>query len=403
MLGLPPSFQNRRFVYFWIGLVLAWTGYFMLQWTVLWQIRMLSSLPLSLGVVGLVKVIATIGFSLFAGVVADVLNRRKVVVLTQSTMGLISIYLAILTFLGNIQLWQIYLLIGIQAAAFSFDLPARQSLVPNLVPIKHLPSAFSLESIAYQIGAFIGPMLCGLIIDRLGLVPTYVVSSISTGFMVTTLMFLGEVPQEIIKYPHFDLSVIKDGIRFTFQQPLISSSMILDFLVTSLTRADTLMPIIAKDLIGVNAVGYGWLSAAQSVGATISGGVISLLREVRRQGLVLVLASILVGIASILFGISRLFILSMIALIMIGSADAISSIIRSTIRQLHTPDSIRGRIVSVNQIFFNGGPQLGELKSGILAQLIGVPSTLVLGGLSCLISVSWVTHHWPELSKYNGG
>jgi MFS family permease len=178
--------------------------------------------------------------------------------------------------------------------------------------------------------------------------------------------------------------------------------MILDFFATFFASANTLMPIIARDVLHVGAVEYGWLSAAQAVGAIIAAVIISQMHEIKRQGAVFLLAVVAFGIATAAFGSSRILLVALLALVVVGAADTVSTIIRNTIRQLATPDYIRGRMTSVNQIFFQGGPQLGEVEAGGIAQLFGAPIAIITGGIGCILAVIWIARRWPNLLKYRG-
>jgi MFS family permease len=198
------------------------------------------------------------------------------------------------------------------------------------------------------------------------------------------------------------IAAIAEGVRFILNQPLILSTMILDFFATFFASANTLMPIIAQDILHVGPVGYGWLSSAQAIGAIIAALVISQLRQIRRQGAVFLLAVIVFGIATILFGATQSFMIAMLTLIVVGGADTVSTIIRNTIRQLATPDYIRGRMTSVNQIFFQGGPQLGEVEAGVVAQLFGAPAAIISGGIGCILATIWIARHWPQIRRYSG-
>jgi MFS family permease len=178
--------------------------------------------------------------------------------------------------------------------------------------------------------------------------------------------------------------------------------MILDFFATFFSSANTLLPYIAQDVLKVGAVPYGWLSAAQSIGSVTAGLINSQRDKIRRQGVWLLGAVMFYGVATALFGVSHLFALTMFALILIGAADSVSTIIRNTIRQLQTPDYMRGRMTSINQIFFMGGPQLGEIESGLAAQFFGSPAAIVIGGVGCLVAAGWIGLRWPQLRRYNG-
>jgi MFS family permease len=191
-------------------------------------------------------------------------------------------------------------------------------------------------------------------------------------------------------------------MRFITSRPIILSSMLLDFVATFFASANTMMPIVAKDLLKVNEIGYGWLASAQSIGSVIAALVVSQISTLRRQGPLLLAAVTVFGVATILFGVAGSFFLAMQALILMGIADTVSTIIRNTIRQLQTPDHIRGRMTSINQIFFQGGPQLGEVEAGIVATLFGVPFAIISGGIGCIVGMLLILRKWPQLLTYNG-
>jgi MFS family permease len=218
------------------------------------------------------------------------------------------------------------------------------------------------------------------------------------------LVLMGKVAQQIqpVKRPAVSLTSIREGIQFILEQPIILSTMILDFFATFFASANTLMPIFARDILKVGAIEYGWLSAAQSIGAVGAALVISQVDQIRRQGITFLTAVVVFGLATILFGLSSMVWLSMLALIVIGAADSVSMIIRNTIRQLQTPDYIRGRMISINQIFFMGGPQLGEVEAGLAAQLLGAPFAVVSGGVGCILAVIWVVRRWPQIAHFSG-
>ncbi len=403
-LHIPPALYHRKFRLLWLGLAISIAGTQMQTWALFWHIRTLTDQPIALGGIGIARILPVLFFSLIGGVVADTLNRRLVLFITQSLMAFSALMLAWLTLNDRIFLWHIYALTALQALAVSFDLPARQSLVPNLVPARDLPNAFSLQSISMQVGSIVGPALSGLVIAYWGQAYTYLINAITYLAVILALLFMGPVAQQREggnRYG-FHLTAIREGIQFIRTQPIILSTMIMDFFATFFSSANTLMPIFARDVLRVGAIEYGWLSAAQSIGAMVVGLVVSQMDEIRHQGMVFLGAVIVYGLATIGFGISRWFVLAMFALMLIGAADALSTIIRNTIRQLLTPDYLRGRMVSVNQIFFMGGPQLGEIEAGFVAQFFGAPFAVVSGGIGCVLAVLWIVRRWPQLINYNG-
>jgi MFS family permease len=178
--------------------------------------------------------------------------------------------------------------------------------------------------------------------------------------------------------------------------------MILDFFATFFSSANTLLPYVTRDILHVDAVAYGWLSAAQSIGAIAAALVISQRDRIHHQGRILLIAVTVFGLATIGFGLSRVYALTMLALILAGAGDSVSTIIRNTIRQLQTPDYIRGRMTSINQIFFMGGPQLGEVESGLAAELFTTGPAIVIGGVGCLIAVGAIALIYPQMRSYSG-
>jgi MFS family permease len=403
-LHIPPALRHRQFRLLWVGLAISIAGSQMQLWALLWHVRTLTDQPIALGGIGLARIVPIIAFSLVGGAVADTSNRRKVLFLTQSAMALVALALAWLTFQERITLWQIYALTAIQAVAISFDLPARQALVPNLVSPEDLPNAFSLQSIAFQVGSIVGPALSGLVIAYWGQPYTYLINAISFMAVIGALILIGQVPQQIRREGRgrVSLSAISEGVRFIVGHPIILGSMMLDFFATFFSSANTLMPIFARDVLHVGAIEYGWLSAAQSIGAMVAALVISQVDQIRRQGPIFLLSVVAFGLATIWFGLSRAFLVAMAALVLVGAADSVSTIIRNTIRQLQTPDYIRGRMTSINQLFFLGGPQLGEVEAGLVAQFFGAPLAVISGGIGCLLAVGWIARRWPQLKAYDG-
>jgi MFS family permease len=374
-------------------------------WALFWHVRDLTELPIALGGIGLARVLPIILFSLIGGAVADVANRRKVMFFTQTLMASTSLTLAYLTITGQISLWHIYLLTAIQAVGISFDTPARQSLIPNLVPPRDLPNAFSLQSISFQTGAIVGPAVGGLVIGYLGLPFAYIINTTSFGAVILSLILMGPVRQQTLNPQRANpvsLKSIAEGINFIRNSPIILSTMVIDFFATFFSSANTLMPIIARDVLRVSEIHYGWLSAGQAIGAMAAAAVISQIASIRRQGPIFLVSVIAFGAATVFFGLARSFPLALFSLVLIGASDSVSTIIRNTIRQLQTPDHIRGRMVSVNQIFFMGGPQLGEVEAGVVAQLFGAPFAIVSGGIVTILAVMIIAQKWPQLKTFNG-
>jgi MFS family permease len=399
------ALSHRNFRLLWFGLLISMSGSLMRNAAILWHVSLLvpeDRKALALGVVGLVRVIPIIVFSFISGVVADASDRRRVMLVTNAAMLIVSATLATLTLAGLDSLWAVYALAALGAAIGSFDGPARQALFPTLVPREHLPNAISLNSLMFQTASVLGPMLGGLIIAAAGVAWAYVFDVLSFLFLLASLLLMRDVPQR----PASERSPISlraglEGLKWVFGQPLIRSSMLLDFFATFFASATALLPIFAQDILRVGAQGYGLLVSAPALGAMLtSAAMVPLVERIEQRGRVLFAAISLYGLATIVFGLSTAFWLTFACLFVSGAADMVSTVLRNIIRQLNTPDGLRGRMTSVNMMFFMGGPQLGELEAGLVAQAFGPVASVVSGGVGCLLATGLIAWHTPQLVAY---
>lgn len=403
MLHIPPSLKHKKFFYLWLGQLISITGTQMQLWALFWHVNQLDKNPIALGGIGVARFLPVVVFSLIGGALADSRDRRKVMFVTQSIAALLALVLALFTQFGQVTIWHIYVITALQAVVVAFDGPSRQALIPNLLPKKDLPNAFSMTFTAFQAGAVIGPALSGLIIAFFGQEAVYYFNAFSFVAVLFALFMIGDVPQSIAeKSAGVSLESITDGIRFILSKPIIFATMMIDFIATFFASASTLMPIIATDVLNVGVVEYGYLSAASAVGAVAVALIISQIKEIRKQGIVFLSSVIIFGLATVVFGLTRSFVVAWLAIAVTGGADGVSTIVRNTIRQLQTPDHVRGRMTSINQIFFMGGPQLGEIEAGSVAQFFGAPFAVITGGIGCIVGTLLIIWKWPQLKVYNG-
>ncbi len=390
-----------------MGMLASFTGTFMQQAALLWHVSLLvepQHKALALGIVGLVRVVPIIVLSLISGVVADVVDRRKLMLMTSIAGGVVALALAVLAFAGVQALWPVYLLAGFGAAASAFDAPARHSLVPNLVPREILPNAVSLNTAMIQIASVGGPALAGVLIATSNVGWAYVGNAVSFACVGVALLLMRDVKaveRREGKTDDISIRAAREGLSFVFRNPMIRSSMLLDFFATFFSSATALLPIFAQDVLHVGARGYGWLYAAPAVGATI--GSIAMIRfadAIEQRGKLLVLAVFAYGLTTVVFGFSTTFWLTFACLAFSGLADSMSMVVRNLIRQLETPDSLRGRMTGINMVFFQGGPQLGELEAGLVANWRGAPFSVITGGIGCLIATGLIVTATPALWKY---
>jgi MFS family permease len=390
---------------YWIGHLVSVAGSQMQLWALYWHLRTLSDQPMVISGIGLVRILPVFLLSLVAGVAADRFNRRKMVIITQFALAVVALMLGLTTSLGATTIWMLFGLVAVQSVASAFDVPARQALIPSLVPRENLANAYSLNSIAAKVGGILGPAITGVVIAFLGLQWAYWINAISFLAVILALYAMGDFQPVIEENALKVRGTFRDmraGIEFIKNSPIIFSVMILDFFGTFFSSANTLLPFVAMDILHVGPLQYGWLSASQSIGTLMVGLYLSQISSLRRQGMLISVSVAGFGLATILFGISTSFWLTMLALILVGVFDGLSSIIRNTVRQMQTPDAMRGRMMSITQIFFKGGPQLGEVESGLVAQVLGVPFAIISGGVGCVLATWIVVKKIPQLWNYNG-
>ena len=365
-----------------------------------WHISVLTNYnPLALGLVGLSRVGPIIVFSLIGGAVADARDRRKVMIVTQSAMAIFAAILGLITDAGLNAVWPLYVLNALSASAGAFDSPARQALIPSLVPREHLTNALSLNAIMFEMATIIGPMIAGLLIGVHDIAIVYWINALSFLAVIAALLIMRPAPQEIKRT--VSVGSVREGLRFVFRQPIVRSTMLLDFFATFFSSANQLLPIFAAQILQVGAIGYGLLTSAAAIGSLIAGSAMGLITRIRHPGAVILWSVAVYGLATLAFGLSRSFVVSWIMLGATGASDTVSMILRQTIRQVVTPDHIRGRMTSVNMIFFMGGPQLGELEAGVVAALFGAPLSVITGGVGCLIAVAITAWKTPMLRQFD--
>lgn len=395
-----PAFQYPNFRTYWIGQLLSNIGTEMFVVGVNWHIYTLTKSAFALGLIGLIRFLAVFGFSLLGGLYADSHDRRKIMLVTQSTLAVLSFILGVATWLGLVHAFLIYVISALTFAVFAFDAPARQSFVPNLVDRKHLMNALSLTILLKQTAIIAGPTIAGFMIAWVGLTSIYLVNTASFLALIMALWMIHVRVEEGVVKPEVSFHAILEGLRFVKQKPILWSTMILDFFSTFFSSATALLPIFAQDVLRVGPQGLGLLYAAPAAGSVVTSLIIAHFHNIRNQGKLILAGVTMYAVATIGFGLSRIFPLSLACLALVGAGDIISTVFRQTIRQSETPDTLRGRMTAVNMLFVMGGPQLGEFEAGLLAGLWGASTSVVIGGVGKLVVVGLVAVFLPVVRLY---
>ena len=398
--GVLSPLRHRDFRVFWTGLLLSAMGTQFTQVAMAWQIYELTNSPLQIGLLGLARAIPQIGLLLVGGLLADAMNRRKLMMCTQTSLFFVSAALALITHTGKATPTILYIATMLLALFSSLDGPARQSMVPNLVPREDLPKALALNSAQRHVSVIAGPSMAGVVLALYGPEACYAVDAFSWLLMVLSLSLIRTRMQEGGGWRAVSLHSLREGLRFVSRHAVIFPLMLMDFGASFFGSAKALLPIFARDILTVGPQGLGLLYSAGAAGSLLSAVGLSMFGRVRRAGLWIFTGVGAFAVCNILFAGSRMFWLSLILLAGAGAGDTISAILRSTTNQLSTPDELRGRMASINSIFTNSGPHLGQFESGLVAAWLGAEFSAMSGGLATLALLAGVAMAFPALRRY---
>ena len=393
------ALRHRDFRLLWMGEFVSTLGTQMQTVALGWQLYLLTGDPLQLGILGLMRAIPTVTIAMVGGALADARDRRSLLLITQTVLALFSVVLAVATMTGQASVALIYILTILTATASCFDDPARQALIPNLVPRERLAHATTLNILAHNIAAVVGPAVGGIAIATVGLSATYWLDAASFAAVIGALLMMHSRP-EVPVVTQGGVQAVLEGIRFVRKNPVILSLMTLDFLATLFGASLVLMPIFAQEILKVGEGGLGLLYSAPAAGAVTGGIILSVLPVSHRPGRLVVAAVACYGFAIAIFGASDSFVVALLALAASGAADTVSMTFRHTIRQLATPDAMRGRMAAVHSVFSGGGPELGNFEAGVAARLFGTQTAVVAGGIGCIILAAATALVAPQIRDY---
>lgn len=395
------ALQHRDYRLLLTGETLSQIGSMMQVSAVGWQIYLLTHDAFQLGLIGVCRVVPLIICSILGGSAADSIDRRRLLLVTQTLLMLCAVALATVTLTGAVNVFWIYGLIALSSAINAFDTPAYSALIPSLVPRDQLANALSLNTVSWQLATIIGPGLGGIVIAVLTVQGAYWLNAASYLAVLAALLLIhfrpnGPTGRKI------SIALALEGLRFVFSRKILISTMLLDFFATFFSSATTLLPIFATDVLHANSVGFGVLSAATAVGAVVTSIIMASLHinRFKEPGKILLISVFFYALFTVAFGYSTWLPLSLVCLMGVGASDTVSMVLRQTIAQLVTPDEVRGRMQSVNMIFFMGGPQLGEVEAGVAARLGGAPFSVVTGGIACAVIVVLIAALSRPLRKY---
>jgi predicted MFS family arabinose efflux permease len=377
------------------GIIIGWQVYGLARGQLGYSIERSASL---LGLIGLVQFVPLFLLTPVVGLVADTFDRRWIVRGTTALLVLNALMLGLLTRADALTLPFLYAAAVFVGVARAFSGPAYSALAPNLVPRESLPTAIAISTLAWQTGTIAGPSVGGLLF---AIHPDVAYGSIGALFVVAlALMFLiGPVPQPPAQGDRHPLQRVLDGFTYVRRNRLVLAAITLDLFVVLLAGSTALLPIYARDILHVGAQGLGFLAAGMGIGAAAASLWFSVRPMKTDVGVKMLTCVVVFALAILTFGLSRSFPLSLAALIVAGAADMVSVYVRTSLIQLHTPDTMRGRVSAVSQLTISASNELGEAESGLMASLLGPVGAVVVGAIgAAAVTLLW-SRLFPELRR----
>jgi MFS family permease len=366
-----------------------------------WQVYEITKRPLDLGLVGLAQFLPGIVLFLLAGHVADIFDRKKVLIACDVGFGVCFLLLLLLTAYRIQSVAPIYVVLVLLGVVRSFNGPASRSILPHLVPEEHFQNSVAWASGIFQIATILGPVLGGLIyaIFR-GPIAVYVVAVVIAAIAVVLLVMLPVKSKERARVETTKSSIF-EGFRYIWREKLILGAISLDLFAVLLGGAVALLPVYAKEILQTGPWGLGILRSAPGVGAGIMAIVIAYKPLRKNVGAIMLWCVAAFGLFTVLFGLSRSMVFSLVALFIVGATDMVSVIVRGTLIQVATPDQMRGRVNAVDMIFIGASNELGQFESGVTAQWFGTVPAVILGGIGAIAVTALWAWMFPELRKVN--
>jgi MFS family permease len=391
---------DRDFRWLWAGQAISGIGNQVTRLALPYQVYAQTGSTLAIAALTFFQLVPILVFSLGAGSIADAVDRRRLLRITQLGSLACSAALVVLALQPVAPLPALFAVAFASAAIGSMDQPARSSSIPRLVARERLPAAIALNQLNFQIASVVGPTVAGILIATVGLSGAYLVDVATFAASFAALFAISPLPP-LVAAARPGLSAIREGLRFAWQRRVILATYVIDLNAMIFGMPTALFPALALDVFHAGPEGLGILAAAPSVGALLGALLSGWVSRVRRVGLAVIVAVAIWGAAITLFGLSTFsFALACFFLAIAGAADVLSAVFRSTIVQLAAPDQLRGRVSSIHILVVTSGPRIGDIEAAAVASAIGAQASVVSGGLLCLLGLVGVVRLFPQLARH---
>jgi MFS family permease len=409
LVDITPLRSSRPYRFLWVGGSLASIGSNLISVAVALQVYDLTQSTLSVGFVGIFALIPLLAFGLYGGSIVDAYDRRKVILVSQTGLTVVGATLAIVSSTGTVTVGLLYGLVAAQSAFFAVHNPARRAVIPRMLPDSLLPAANALSSLAMGVSLAIGPVVAGVVVDLAGYGWAY---SVETVLMVGAMALLIRLPPMLPEgqVQRAGLRSVLEGLSYLRSRPTLGMTFVADLIAMVLALPRVLFPAIAAVWIGGGATTVGILVGGIAVGTLLGGLFSGRLGQIERQGRAIVVSVAIWGLFIAAFGFvvlaapgpvpgggaNGLLWPATALLVGAGAADTVSAVFRTTIVQVETPDALLGRLQGVFIVVVSGGPQLGTLVLGGVANLTGEAMAAIVGGFTCSLLVL-------ALARWQGG
>jgi MFS family permease len=410
-LDTGPLRHDRDYRLLWSGQVVTGMGNQITRLALPFQVYTLTHSTLAIAALTFAQLVPILAFALAAGSLADAMDRRRLLLLTQTGLLLCSLTLVGLALSRNPPLPALFAVAFVAAGLSAVDQPARGSAVPRLVPPERLPAALALNQLNFQTASIVGPAVGGVLIATVGLVGAYVVDVLTFFAAFVALLSMRPIPP-MGQVMRPGLTAIREGLDFALRHRVILASFVIDLNAMILAMPVALFPAIALDVFRVGPVGLGLLASAPAAGAFVGAILSGWVSRVRRIGRAVVVFVAIWGLAMSAFGLTTLatahgvgavawtFPVALAMLAIAGAADVFSAVFRSTIFQLETPDTLRGRVTSIHSLVVTSGPRIGDIGSALAASVVGPGLAVFIGGLLSVAGTGVIVRVMPELPRH---
>ena len=396
--GLAPL-RHRDFALYFTGLTVSQCGSWMEQTLTTWLLYEITGSPVLLGIGGAMRAIPTFAFGLLAGAIADRVDRRRLLLLTQGGSALTSFGLGLVVATGQVEVWHIYLASVINGTLQTFDAPARRAMYATMVPRSEMQNAITLNAAVFRIARLIGPSLAGILIVATGPALPYFINAVSFLAIIGALLLIS-TPAIVDRVRGSLLAETVDGARYTLGKPILAHLLFLES-AHSLFGANTaLVTIVAKDVLHVGPEGLGFLLSALGAGALVGTGALVMNGDVERKGRSMMLSGYAYVASFAVFAWSRSFELSAITLALVGCADTWWATMRNSIFQLQADEAYRGRTLAAFLLVGRGMAQTSQLQTGLAVEAFGPQIAATAGAAVIAAAIIGVNARNDEVRRF---